>query len=279
MRRFIRRWLTVRRIAMVCSFGLGVAASTLCHTVEENVSGKWSGSFEITYADGRVQRDTALLTLRQEGNSLTGTAGANEGQQSEITGGKVEGAEIHFKLQSANGINLIFSLRLEGGHLKGEVNGDLPDGKVKVKVDLTRANLLGTAHSLGSEGLHDEIAGMDAVLFAAFNSRNLEKLKTLFTEDLEFYHDRDGLVLYEQNMENFKRIFASATKVRRELVEGSLEVYPLGGFGAVEIGVHRFYSQEMGKKEYLSATAKFVHVWQKKNGEWRVSRVISYDHR
>lgn len=62
-------------------------------------------------------------------------------------------------------------------------------------------------------------------------------------------------------------------------MERSLEIYPIPGYGAVEIGVHHFYATEKGQQEHLTGTAKFVHVWQKKNGEWKISRVISYDHR
>jgi ketosteroid isomerase-like protein len=127
--------------------------------------------------------------------------------------------------------------------------------------------------------LYNEISHMDSVLFDAFNTRNLDKLKTLFTEDLEFYHDKHGLAFYEENMESFRNNFESPSKTRRVLEKGSLEVYPIKDYGAVEIGIHRFYTTDKGQPEKLTATAKFVHVWQKKNGEWKISRVISYDHK
>jgi ketosteroid isomerase-like protein len=120
---------------------------------------------------------------------------------------------------------------------------------------------------------------MDGLLFTAFNNRDLQTVKKFFAEDLEFYHDKEGLTNYQQNMASFERHFNDQTKIRRELVDGTLEVYPLKGYGAVEMGVQRFYSTEAGQKEKLTATAKFVHVWQKKDGHWMISRVISYDHR
>jgi hypothetical protein len=55
-----------------------------------------------------------------------------------------------------------------------------------------------------------------------------------------------------------------------------LEVYRLKGYGAVEIGVHRF--RQPARPEEGEGEAKFVHVWQYKDGEWKVTRVISYDH-
>lgn len=125
--------------------------------------------------------------------------------------------------------------------------------------------------------LYNEIIHMDSVLFNAFNTQDFDKIKTLFTGDLEFYHDIDGLKNYEQNMKAFKDLFSKNNGLKRELVKGSLEVYPIPGYGAVEIGAHVFCHWESGKQD--CGTFKFVHIWQKKNGEWKISRVISYGHR
>ena len=127
-----------------------------------------------------------------------------------------------------------------------------------------------------SQQLYNEIERMDGVLFDAFNAQNLNKLKTLFTDDLEFYQDNEGLALYQQTMKDFKSMFEQKNKVRRELVKGSMEVYPIKNYGAIEIGIHKFCHIENGKEE--CGTFKFVHVWQNKNGEWKISRVISYNH-
>jgi ketosteroid isomerase-like protein len=127
-----------------------------------------------------------------------------------------------------------------------------------------------------SQELYDTIAHMDSVLFNAFNSRDIEKLKNLFTQDLEFYHDKGGLSGYEENMKNFKDNFAKNNKLNRKLVPGSLEVFPIKDYGAMEIGAHTFCHIENGKED--CGTFKFVHVWQKKDGEWKISRVVSYGH-
>ncbi|MBC7875085.1 MAG: nuclear transport factor 2 family protein [Ferruginibacter sp.] len=127
-----------------------------------------------------------------------------------------------------------------------------------------------------SPDLYKEIAHMDSVLFDAVNTRNLEKLKTLFTDDLEFYHDLSGLTGYQKNMESFKNNFEKNNGLRRELVQGSLEVYPIKDFGAMQIGSHTFCHPENGKLD--CGTFKFVHIWQKKDGQWKISRVISYGH-
>jgi hypothetical protein len=130
-----------------------------------------------------------------------------------------------------------------------------------------------------SSELFTSIAYQDSIFFNAFNSKNLAELKLLLSEDLEFYHDLGGLTNYAQNMEAFKRTFGSDRKLRRELVKGSLEVYPIKNYGAVETGIHRFYATEKGKQEQLSSEAKFVQVWQLKNGVWKITRIISYGHK
>ena len=129
-----------------------------------------------------------------------------------------------------------------------------------------------------SNGLYNEIAHMDSVMFDAFNAHDLDKLKTTFSEDLEFYHDKGGLADYEQTMINFKSMFEKNknTGLRRDLVKGSLEVYPIKDYGAVETCLHRFCHVENGKDD--CGVFKNVMVWQYKNGVWKVTRVVSYDH-
>lgn len=144
----------------------------------------------------------------------------------------------------------------------------------------SRKNLAGQGkhHSPVSKELYDTIAYMDSVFFNAFNTRNPDKLKTLLSENLEFYHDLGGVTNYSQNIEGFKGTFQSERRVRRELVRGSLEVYPIKDYGAVETGIHRFYATEKGQAEKLSSEAKFVQLWQKQDGEWKITRIISYAH-
>ena len=124
--------------------------------------------------------------------------------------------------------------------------------------------------------LFQTISSLDTALFDAVNRCDLEKLGTFMTDDLEFYHDKTGLAVGKQDfLEKTKKNLCG--KVTRALVPGSMEVYPLNGYGAVEIGVHRFHHP--GHEDTMSVgEAKFIHVWQHKDGAWKISRVISYDH-
>src|SRR5688572_3359159 len=125
--------------------------------------------------------------------------------------------------------------------------------------------------NLSSQELKKKIAYMDSVLFHAFNTCDVNLSKSLFTEDLEFYHDAGGLTNYSQNVNSILQRCNRETKVRRELVKGSLEVFPIKDFGAVEIGSHRFYYTEKGREEKLDGTFKFVHIWKNVNGDWKRS--------
>ena len=120
------------------------------------------------------------------------------------------------------------------------------------------------------------IAALDAALFDAYNRCDLEKFGAFFIDDVEFYHDQGGVTLGRQNLtESVKENICG--KVRRELVPGTLEVYPIKGYGAVEMGVHRFHQPNAEKSE-PPGEAKFVHLWQNQDGVWKITRVISYDH-
>ncbi len=127
-----------------------------------------------------------------------------------------------------------------------------------------------------SKELYNEIAHMDSVVFNAFNERDMAKFKPCFSEDLEWFQDNDGLVPYKTVFENFDNTFHKEWKLKRQLVKGSLEVHPIKNYGAIEIGVHKFTHTENGKEE--TGTFKFLMIWQNKYGQWKITRVVSYDH-
>ena len=135
-----------------------------------------------------------------------------------------------------------------------------------------RAQTSPTAPS--QDALFQTVALEDKMLFEAYNHCDLTKLGSMVTDDLEFYHDKTGLALGKQRfLDSIQKNICG--KVTRALVPGTLEVHELAGYGAVEIGTHRFHHP--GDKED-AGDAKFVMVWQNKGGVWKLSRVISYDH-
>jgi hypothetical protein len=124
--------------------------------------------------------------------------------------------------------------------------------------------------------LRSAIAAADSSLFAAFNQRDLVAVRSFFARDLEFYQDNEGLENYAQTMRDFGQMFGQATPIRRELVPGSLEVYPIKNYGAMEVGRHRFCHVENGTDN--CGTFSFVHIWRQTKAGWKISRVVSYGH-
>jgi hypothetical protein len=126
------------------------------------------------------------------------------------------------------------------------------------------------------QALYNEIAHADSVLFGYFNAQKFESFKAMFSKDLEWFQDNGGLQDYNTVFKNFKNMFARPYKLSRQLVSGTLEVHPIKDYGAIEIGTHQFKHMENGKEEI--GNFKFLMIWQKKNGQWKISRVVSYDH-
>jgi len=124
--------------------------------------------------------------------------------------------------------------------------------------------------------LFNKVAQLDSSLFAAYNSKKLDLMKTYFTNDLEWYQDNGGLIDFEKVFENFNSIFNRDYDLKRNLIKESLEVHPIEDYGAIEIGKHQFKHIENGKLEI--GTFKFLMIWKNDNGNWKISRVISYDH-
>ena len=127
-----------------------------------------------------------------------------------------------------------------------------------------------------ADDLYKEIVHQDSVLFDAFNNQKLDVMKSVFAKDLEFYHDKGGLTNYEQNIDAFKTNFEANKGLHRELVPGSMEVYPIKDYGAVQIASHTFC--HLQNRAEGCGTFKFIHVWHKTPEGWKLARVVSVGH-
>jgi hypothetical protein len=95
---------------------------------------------------------------------------------------------------------------------------------------------------------------------------------TLYSEDLEFFHDIGGLsTSKEKLLVALKNNICG--KVTRTLIEGSIEVYPIKDYGAIEIGYHAFNDKRT--PENKSKGSRFIIIWKKTDENWTVTRVIS----
>lgn len=150
--------------------------------------------------------------------------------------------------------------------------------------------LLGTSLVRGAQGEVDlavRLGELDRALFdAVFNTCDLEVVERMVTDDFEFYHDKGGQIAKTRSefVANVKSICQRAkenpgVRNRRELVAGTMQVFPMAKYGALHTGEHRFYETANGKPDRITSVARFVHLWKKEGDTWKLARVYSYDHR
>ena len=129
------------------------------------------------------------------------------------------------------------------------------------------------------DALYATISNLDGEVFDAFNHcedpAQLQKHASFFADDVEFYHDTGGVTWTRDAMLANTEKHACG-KYRRELVSGSMKVYPIKDFGAISQGSHRFCQVSDGSCDGL---ADFVILWHHINGRWQITRVLSYGHR
>lgn len=139
-------------------------------------------------------------------------------------------------------------------------------------ITLTAAHAQAQNKNPRTEELYKTIVHMDSVYFNAYNSCDMATQAAIYADSLEFYHDSNGLLTDKKALlDAIKRNICG--KVTRVLVKGSIEVYPLPGFGAVEMGLQQFINHQ--ENDHLSNPDKFIMIWRLLNGKWQITRVIS----
>ena len=143
----------------------------------------------------------------------------------------------------------------------------------------------GVSAQQDQQQLTDTILKKDSLFWVTYNTCDTTQYDKFFTKDLEFYHDKGGVTLGLENfMQTAKKNLCSRVdfRLRREPVKGTIQVFPLAKdnkiYGAILSGEHLFYIRETGKAERLDGRAKFTHVWLLKEGSWKMSSILSYDH-
>lgn len=121
--------------------------------------------------------------------------------------------------------------------------------------------------------LYKTIVTMDSTFFLAYNTCDLDKQAAIYSDKIEFYHDQGGLMTVKQEILDGTEKYICG-KVTRELVKGSLEIYPIKDFGAVEIGLHKFHNNTE-KEGTPSHASKFIIFWKNDNDNWTITKVVS----
>ena len=135
-------------------------------------------------------------------------------------------------------------------------------------------------------GLVDEIRQADAEFFRAFfDTCDVEVVRRFVADDFEMIHDKGGFV--SRSGADFVKVTQDKCKRQadgvdfqstRKLAPESLKVYPIQDDGAIEVGTHTFYAVKAGEPDRLTETGQFTHFWKQEDGQWKLSRVLSYDH-
>lgn len=130
--------------------------------------------------------------------------------------------------------------------------------------------------------LYKTILSKDSLLFeVGFNRCDIKQFEILLSDNLKFYHDKDGISDKTKFIADLKKGICNNVEnrqVNRFLVDVSTEIFPLykNGilYGAVQNGAHKFSE----KRESQGGIAKFTNVWQLENDEWKLTSSYSFDH-
>jgi hypothetical protein len=122
--------------------------------------------------------------------------------------------------------------------------------------------------------LYDTIAHLDSVFFGYYNTCdvNLDKYAAFYSDSLEFFHDTGGFMDSKAEVVEGTRKYVCG-HTTRILVPGSIEVYPIKNYGAVEMGMHSFHNSL--EPDAPSHPAKFVAVWKLEKAGWKIKKIIS----
>jgi hypothetical protein len=144
---------------------------------------------------------------------------------------------------------------------------------------LAPGGILAQTSDAGDTALHDTIAALDRAVFDSFNRcadpAQLDRHASYFDPDVEFYHDTGGVTWTRAAMLANTGKFACG-HFTRQLVPGTLEVFAIKDFGALARGQHRFCDSQSRTCDGL---ADFTILWRLHDGQWRITRVLSYAHR
>ncbi len=129
------------------------------------------------------------------------------------------------------------------------------------------------AQSQEPSALYQTIVALDSAYFAAYNTCDMETQAKLLADEIEFYHDMGGLSTSKEEI--LKGISQNICgKVTRTIVEGSLEVSPIPGYGAAIVGLHKFKNHREPEGT-PSKKSRFVGIWKQTGDQWQMTRIIS----
>lgn len=132
--------------------------------------------------------------------------------------------------------------------------------------------------------LYQAIAHVDSLMISvAQRDCDLAAYESFLSDDFEYFHDKAGFTPSKEAEMKDMGIFCGEEQrrrqpLRRQRTEGTLKVFPMDNYGALEFCDHVFYLQINNGTEKLVGSGKMTALWKLENDEWKVTRIISYDH-
>ncbi|RPD42018.1 nuclear transport factor 2 family protein [Chitinophaga barathri] len=148
-----------------------------------------------------------------------------------------------------------------------------------------------SAGSLSAQDNNQQLTALilekDSLFWQSYNTCDIKTFTGFFSDSVEFYHDKGGITLgldaLAKSMTDGLCKQPDEYRLRREAVPGTVTVFPMSGsnviYGAIISGEHYFYVKQKDKPEFRDGWAKFTHLWLKQDGVWKMTRVLSYDHK
>jgi len=129
-----------------------------------------------------------------------------------------------------------------------------------------------SSYILNHSELYNIILKQDNEFFEAYNNCDLEKQASIYSDTIEFFHDKGGYMNSKNEiLESTKKYICG--KITRELIKDSLQIHAITDYGAVEIGYHNFKNNQ--EPNSISTPSKFIIIWKEENNTWKITKVIS----
>jgi hypothetical protein len=134
-----------------------------------------------------------------------------------------------------------------------------------------------SAHAQEAAGspLARQVATLDSTLFAAYNTCRMGDLRARVAARVEVIFDQGRVTTTRDQAVDHARSNI-CRKVLRELVPGTMQVFPIANYGAIATGEHRFCKLDSGRCDGI---ANFLIIWRNGPYGWQATRVVSYGQR
>lgn len=102
-----------------------------------DATGTWTGNLTIKDDSGTPQSRPAHLVLKQDGATITGTAGPDANEQHPIEKGTIADGKITFEVPTGETV-MKFTVTLDGDEIKGRIDRDRDGEHQTAEIHVTR---------------------------------------------------------------------------------------------------------------------------------------------